>query len=183
VTRLFVALELPALVKQHLLMMAGGVPGARWLEADQMHLTLRFIGEVDGAVMADVTAALGSVEAEPFEVTLAGVGHFPPRGTPRTLWVGVADNPKLVGLRTRIESALACTGVGRDSRKFFAHVALARLKEPKMSKVAEFLSRHALFRLDAFKVDAFCLLSSMLGSRGAIHRVEVEFPLTEKGDL
>ena len=149
-TRLFVALELPALVKQHLLMLAGGVPGARWLEEDQMHLTLRFIGEVDGAVMADVTAALSSVEAEPFEVMLAGVGHFPPRGTPRTLWVGVVDNPKLMGLRTRIESALAGTGAGRDSRKFFPHVALARLREPKMPKVAEFLSKEGQLLLPMF---------------------------------
>ena len=108
--RLFVAIDLPPEIKEKLLAIGGGVPGARWLTAAQLHLTLKFVGEVDGGVFNDVINALGEVASEPFELTLKGVGHFPPRRDPEVLWVGVAKNERLVQLRNRIESALAEDG-------------------------------------------------------------------------
>ena len=104
--RLFAALALPPSALDALIGLGEGVPGARWLRDDQMHLTLRFIGEVDRAAFEDVVHALGEVEADAFELALAGVGHFPPRGAPKVLWAGVRQNPALNLLQSRIESAL-----------------------------------------------------------------------------
>ena len=179
--RLFVAVELPASVKQHLLLLGCGVPGARWLDENQMHLTLRFIGEVDGGTMTDITSALAEIEAEPFDVTLCGAGHFPPRGVPQTLWVGVEHNPSLLALRNRIETALSRAGIERDHRKYFPHVALARLKGANTSRVAQFLTQHTMFSTEPFAVDAYCLYSSVLRAEGAIHRIEAGYPLTVRG--
>jgi 2'-5' RNA ligase len=89
VTRLFVSLELPGVVREDLGRLCTDVPGARWAEPEDMHLTLRFIGDVDGLGFEDVAAALAAVRAPRLDLVLRGVGHFPPRGEPRTLWAGV----------------------------------------------------------------------------------------------
>ncbi len=105
--RLFVSIELPALVRAEMNRLQCDVPGARWAPVEQLHLTLRFIGELDGLARRDAEAALDEVEAAPFELLLAGVGHFPPRGQPRVLWVGVEPSPALLELHERI-----CRGWG-----------------------------------------------------------------------
>ncbi len=176
--RLFVAVDLPAGVREGLAALAAGVPGARWVEGDQLHLTLRFIGEVDGALFRDIATALGAVGGTPFELTLDGLGHFPPRGVPRVLWAGVGRSDALVSLRTRVESALAGVGVAREGRKFAPHITLARLKGTPPARVGRFLQDHPLFRSPSFAVDRFRLSSSTLGRRGALHRVESEYPLS-----
>src|SRR4051795_9052565 len=96
--RLFVSIELPDDVKSSLARLAGDVPGARWLEPDEMHLTVRFIGEVDGVVFDDILAALDDVRVPSFTLGLRGVGHFPPRGEPRVLWAGLERSPELTTL-------------------------------------------------------------------------------------
>jgi RNA 2',3'-cyclic 3'-phosphodiesterase len=179
--RLFVAIELPTAVKQHLSLMLCGVPGARWTEPEQMHLTVRFIGEVDGGVMEDIMGALKAVRVDPFSVHLKGVGHFPPRQDPQTLWVGVEKSEGLSLLRGRVESALVRAGVPRERRKFHSHVRLAYLKNSKLSKVATYLSQHALLEVAPFDVTRFCLFSSQLGSKGAVHRPEAVYKLSTKG--
>src|SRR6476619_3088161 len=96
--RLFVSIELPEDVKASLARIGHDVPGGRWLEPDEMHLTVRFIGEVDGVVFDDVLAALEEVRLQPFTLGLRGVGHFPPRGEPRVLWAGLERSPELAAL-------------------------------------------------------------------------------------
>jgi 2'-5' RNA ligase len=179
--RLFVAIELPTVVKQHLSLMLCGVPGAKWTEPEQMHLTVRFIGEVDGGIMEDIIGALSTVKVEPFQIHLKGVGHFPPRQDPQTLWVGVEKSEGLSLLRSRVESALARAGVPRERRKYHPHVRLAYLKNSKLSKVAIYLSQHALLEVAPFDVTRFYLFSSQLGSNGAIHRPEAVYTLSTKG--
>ena len=95
VPRLFVALDLPQAIKQSLEPLAKGLGDVRWLAPEQQHLTLRFIGEVDNGAVHEIAEALATVPARPFELTLKGLGHFPPRGEPRVLWVGVDKNPEL----------------------------------------------------------------------------------------
>ena len=179
--RLFVAIELPIAVKQHLSLLLCGVPGAKWVEPGHMHITVRFIGEVDGGALEDIVGALSRVKVGPFQIHLKGVGHFPPRQDPQTLWVGVEKSEGLSLLRSRVESALARAGLRRERRKFHPHVRLAHLKNSKLSKVATFLSQHALFEIAPFEANEFCLYSSQLGSNGAFHYPEAVYKLSTKG--
>lgn len=175
--RLFVGLDLPPQVKEQLTRLSCGVPGARWLRPDQMHLTLRFIGEVDGGVFDDVMNALDSVRVPPFQLILKGVGHFPPRAKPETLWVGVTKSGELAQLHSRVDAALARAGVGRDPRKFAPHVVIARLKDTNTARLGTYLMEYNLYESEPFDVNEFYLYSSMLSSSGAIYRVEADYPL------
>ena len=87
--RLFVGIDLPSAIDDHLALVGGGIPGARWLDAEQLHVTLRFLGEVDGGTKQRVEDALERVEHAPFELGVAGVGTFPPRGKARIVWAGL----------------------------------------------------------------------------------------------
>jgi RNA 2',3'-cyclic 3'-phosphodiesterase len=179
--RLFIAIDLPADVKEKLMYIGGGVPGARWLEQDQLHLTVRFIGEVDGGVFDDILNALKEVRSEPFEMKLKGVGHFPPRKDPEVIWVGVEKNDHLLQLRNRVESALSRVGIERDKRKFAPHIAIARLRNTHASRVGWFISEYALFELEPFPVTEFNLYTSVLSSNGAQYQLEANYQLIRNG--
>lgn len=176
--RLFVAVDFPQAVRQRLACLCGGVPGARWLPVEQFHLTLRFIGEVDNGVFADVADSLADVHVPPFALHLSGVGHFPPRGAPRVLWAGVADGAPLARLHDKIERRLQSLGLDPDGRKFHPHVTLARLKRAPIERVKGFLGAHADFASETVTLDAFHLYSSRLGAAGAVHRIEASYALT-----
>ncbi len=175
--RLFVGIELPPLVRDRVALLAGGIPGARWEPAEKLHLTLRFLGEIEGSTLRAVIDALDGVRAAPFSVTLQGMGHFPPRGEPHSVWVGVEDPTDLIDLHRRIDRALVRVGLEPDRRKFAPHVTLARLRASPSRKVAEFLTHHALFRADPFDVEAFALFSSVRGPNGSKYTVERTFDL------
>ena len=176
--RLFVALGLPEAIRRRLEGVRGGVPGARWQSAEQMHLTLRFIGEVDGAAFGEIRDALARVEGETFSLALQGVGHFPPRGQARILWAGAAPSPRLTRLRERIEAAVTGVGFEPDGRNFAPHVTLARLaSRVPARRLRDFMSYHGLFGTEPFPVRSFELFSSHLGSRGAHYTVEARYPL------
>jgi 2'-5' RNA ligase len=175
--RLFVSVELPGEVKESLARMCCDVPGARWLEPDEIHLTVRFIGEVDGVVFRDVVDALGEVEVAPFELTLRGVGHFPPRGEPRVLWVGLERSAQLRALHDKVESALVRAGIEPERRKFSPHVTLARLKGSPERAVGSFMAMNGLYRSAPFVVDEFHLYSSRLSAKRAVHRSEAVYAL------
>ena len=178
--RLFVAIDLPDSVKEPLLDMCYGLRGAKWIDDSRMHLTLRFIGEVDGGVFRDVEEALATIEIEPFELTVKGVGYFPPRGKPETLWAGVEKNDHLSALRNKVESVLTRAGLPNEGRKFVPHIQLARLKDTPEEHLARFLQEYALLRLPTFTVQEFHLYSSFLSSEKALHQVEASFQLVGK---
>lgn len=175
--RLFVAIDFPDLVHQQLQLIYGGIPGARWVEPAQLHLTLRFIGEVDGRLASDIKAVLNTVHVEPVTLVLAGIGHFPPRRNPEILWVGVEKNPALEEFQTKIESALARIGIARERHNFFPHVTIARLKHAPTGKIGAFMAAYNLTRTEPFLVDTFYLYSSTLGAKQAVHRKEQAYPL------
>src|SRR5262249_12128460 len=141
--------------------------------------TVRFIGEVDGAVFRDIVSELDQVRAPGFDLTLKSVGHFPPRGEPHVLWVGVEKNAWLVGLRDRVESAVVRAGVAPEGRRFSPHVTLARLKGTPERAVGSYLATHGLVRFGPIPVRDFHLFSSSLSSKRAAHRHEASFPLLE----
>jgi len=176
--RLFIAVDLPDTIKENLETMFFGIPGARWVALDQLHLTVRFIGDVDGTLFHDIINILEEVNIPPFDLQLKGVGHFPPRGAPRVLWVGLDKSGLLQLLRNKIDTTLLKIGLKHEKRKFSPHITLARLKNTHLQKVANFLSGNGLFSQEPFQVDDFKLYSSTLNRKGAIHRVERVYPLT-----
>ena len=175
--RLFVALALPADLRSRLCGLSSGLPGARWVDADNLHLTLRFIGEVDRHRAEDVDAALSGLRGQPFSVTLCGVGQFGDDRRLRQLWAGVAPNEALERLQAKIETALQRAGLPPEKRKFKPHVTLARFKANPGERLQDYLVRHALFRADPFEVRAFTLFSSYLSGEGAIYAAEADYPL------
>jgi 2'-5' RNA ligase len=175
--RLFVAIDLPLQVKERLSLLCCGLPGARWVRPEHLHLTLRFIGEVDAMVFQAVRETLVEVQGEPFSLRLGGTGFFPPRGRPRVVWVGIGKNERLRQLRNRIESVLVRAGLEPDGRKFAPHITLARLKNTPSAKVGDFLSRHGFFVTEDFFINEFLLYSSVLSSKGAKHYIEEAYPL------
>ena len=175
--RLFVALELPESVRSRLAMLQGGVPGARWSSDEQLHLTLRFIGEVDDHVAHDIDDALAGIRAPAFTLEFAGVGEFGGKN-PRSLWAGVRPSEALLHLQKKVETALQRIGLPAEERKFSAHVTLARLKAAPHEKIVQFLTHHALFSSGPFEVEQFVLFSSHLGSGGSVYHAERTYPLT-----
>ncbi|GAA0558917.1 RNA 2',3'-cyclic phosphodiesterase [Rhizomicrobium electricum] len=175
--RLFTALALPDEIAPPLLLMQAGVPGARWQKREQLHLTLRFIGEVDGAQATAIDDALATIAVPSFTLELKGVGSFGGK-IPRDLWAGAAPSEPLVHLNRKIESALQRIGLEPEARKFTPHVTLARLKNSPRGAVMDYLTDHALYASTPFTVTAFCLYSSKLTSDGSIYRVEKEYGLT-----
>lgn len=176
--RLFVALPLPENIRWQLRLLCSGLPDVRWVPPENFHLTLRFLGEVDGGVMQDVDAGLAGVRAPGFDLQLTGIGTFGGDKV-RSLWVGVEREPALHHLRDKIESAVVRAGLEPERQKFTPHVTLARAKGAKLPKLPEFLSRHNLFRSDPFPVTHFTLYSSFLSHNGPIYRAERSYSLSD----
>lgn len=175
--RLFVALEIPERVKEGLALLGGGVPGARWMDDEQLHLTLRFIGEVPENVAHDIDDTLVGLRAPGFTLELAGVGEFGGK-MPRALWAGVRANDGLIHLQRKIETALQRIGLPAEERKFTPHVTLARMKGAPRDKVVQFLTHHALYASGPFKVEQFVLFSSHMGNAGSVYHAERTYPLS-----
>ena len=176
--RLFVALPIPDAVAGPLMLLQGGVPGARWQTREQMHITLRFIGEVDGRDKRALDDALAGIDAPAFDLQLHGVGQFGNK-QPHSLWSAVRPNPMLDHLQRKVDAAIRRVGQPQDAHKFTPHVTLGRLRHPDTDKVIQWLTEHALATSGEFTVDAFCLYSSKLTSDGSIYRVEAEYPLRD----
>ncbi len=177
--RLFVAIDLPDEVRERIASLDGTVPGGRWVPREQLHLTLRFIGEVDEEGFRGIKSVLEGVRGAPFVLTLAKVGHFPPGRRPRVLWVGIEGCAALLELQQRVEAALAGAGIIPEERRFSPHITVARLKETSAETVTAFEERHAAFRAGPVSVTEFHLYSSSLTRAGAIHTREASYLLTD----
>jgi len=176
--RIFVAIDLPGAVRRELAAIISDLPGARWVKEGQIHLTLRFIGEVEDGVCQDIREALADIKSSVITMRLIGLGFFPLRKPPHILWVGVEPAAPIVALRNRVESLLVQLGLEPEGRKFTPHVTLARLRDTPVAMLTRYLADNTLFVSSEFKVDAFYLYSSILTHTGAIHQVEADYPLT-----
>src|ERR1700744_4660879 len=174
--RLFVALSIPDNVAHGLMLLQGGVPGARWQAREQLHLTLRFIGEVDGRDARALDDALAGIDAPAFEMQLHSVGQFGAK-LPHSLWAAARQNDLLEHLQRKVDTAIRRVGQPQDAHKFTPHVTLARMRHPEPGRVLEWLTHHALYTSAEFSVTAFNLYSSRLTSDGSVYRVEQEYPL------
>jgi RNA 2',3'-cyclic 3'-phosphodiesterase len=177
--RLFAALDLPDDVAERLLALMKGVPGARWRPRENLHLTLRFFGEVAEPVADDIDAALGEVAEAfaPFELQLKGAGSFG-GADPHALWIGARETPELVKLAKDCERAARRIGLKPESRKFSAHVTVAYLAGAPLDRVQSFERRLALFEARPFRVESLGLYSSQVRkSAPSLYRLEADYPL------
>lgn len=175
--RLFVALDLPTPVRRHLALMAGGLPGARWVPAENHHLTLRFIGETPGWQAEEIHHALTGLRAPGFTLSLAGLGLFEKGGRGTALWAGVERTPPLDHLHAKIETALQRIGLEPERRRFAPHVTLARLDNVLEAKLAAYLQAHGLFRATPVAVGHFTLFISHRGKDRAVYEAMAEYDL------
>jgi 2'-5' RNA ligase len=175
--RLFVALPVPAAIAERLALMGGGIPGAAWVPADTMHITLRFIGEVPETDAEEIGHALARVTARGFNVEIAGVDTFGQGRKARAIYARVAPTPELDILQGRVEAAVVVAGQPREARKFVPHVTLARLKGAPPERLRSFIEGHSLMRAPSFRAEEFILYESRIGNGGPVYVPLAEYPL------
>jgi len=176
--RLFTALEIPRDAALSLSLLRGGLPGARWIDVENYHMTLRFIGDVEGHIADEIANALDRVRRPSFSLTLSGVGAFGGK-KPHSIWAGTMPSPDLNALQAEIERICQRLGLPADPRKFTPHVTLARLKTARLDDVAHYLSGRGDFHTMPFKTSRFVLMSSKESVGGGPYLTEEIFPLHE----
>jgi 2'-5' RNA ligase len=178
--RLFLALALPDALRAALAeLQTPAARGVAWATPTQLHLTLRFVGEVPEARLAELDHTLGTIRVASFILPLAGVGAFPPRGQPQVLWAGVQHaHPHLFQLRQQIDDRLLALGFDADLKTFHPHATLARLhRDASPGFAAEWLRRHREWEGPPFRATSFGLYTSQLTPTGALHTRLREYPL------
>jgi RNA 2',3'-cyclic 3'-phosphodiesterase len=175
--RLFTGLEIPPRVAQSLAMMRGGLPGARWIDPENYHLTLRFIGDIDDALARDIAGLLGRVQRSGFELRLDGLSSFGGRKPRALVAAAAAATPALMELQAEHERLLQRLGLEPEGRKYTPHVTLARLRDSSSRQVADYLAARGHYRSSAFAVSRFVLFSSRASVGGGPYVVEEAYPL------
>jgi 2'-5' RNA ligase len=176
--RLFVALRPPEAIRDRLLDVASAIPGARWQDEDQLHITLNFIGSVDGRLAEDIASALSTIHAPALDLRIAGVGCFGTRGRVSTLWAGVAPREPITALHHKVKAALTRAGAPVKHRAYLPHLTLARLSATREA-VEPFLRDHAALASPAFTVREFGLFESHLSASGARYEQVMAVPLAQ----
>jgi 2'-5' RNA ligase len=176
--RLFTGLEIPEDVAQALATLRGGLPGARWVDPGNYHLTLRFIGDVDDVVAREVAFMLGRVHRNAFELRLDGLSSFGGH-KPRAVVASVARSQPVVELQAEHERLIQRVGLEPEGRKYIPHVTIARLRDSSSRQVADYLAARGAFRSMAFPISRFVLFSSRASVGGGPYVVEAAYPLTE----
>ncbi len=174
--RLFTALEIPRDAALSLSLLRGGLFGARWIDVENYHITLRFIGDVEGHVADEIANALDRVRRPEFMLTLTGVGAFGSK-KPHSVYAGVAPSAELNALQAEIERICQRLRLPADPRKFTPHVTLARLKNARDDDVARYLSSRGNFATMPFRIGRFVLMSSRDSVGGGPYIVEEAWPL------
>jgi len=174
--RLFVAIRPPRAIRAVLLSAMGGISGARWQSEDQLHLTLRFIGEVDRHLAGDIHAALGGIHQPAFEIALNGIGAFDRRGWPDAVWAGVTPHEPMKALHKKVDAALTRVGVAPDQRAFLPHITLARLKR-NSGPVGNLLECSGGLTSPPFPVEHFGLFESVRTPDGAVYTLIERYSL------
>lgn len=180
VMRLFVSLRPPAPVREMLLDTMEGVPAARWQDDEQLHLTLRFLGEVGPREAVDVAGALAQVRAPAPEVRIAGVGTFAD-----TLWAGVAPHDALAALHRKVDHACVRAGLPPERRAYLPHITLARFARTaaRDPALARWVEAHAGLSSPRFALAHLILYESILGRGGAVYEPLERWPLGTAGTI
>jgi 2'-5' RNA ligase len=174
--RLFTGVEIPPDVGQALASLRGGLPGARWIDPENYHLTLRFIGDVDDMIAHEVVSMLGRVRRGAFELRFEGLSSFGGR-KPRAVVATLSPSQPLIEVQAEQERMMQRIGLEPEGRKYIPHVTLARLRDSSSRQVAEYLAARGLFRTSPFRVSRFVLFSSRDSVGGGPYVVEEAYPL------
>ena len=177
--RLFVALEIPNEVRRTIASIGTGLPDARWVSPESLHITLRFIGEVEEYVAEEVDAELVGIRVRPFTIGLSGLGCFESRNRVRAVWARVVAGDELTQLQRSIELALRRAGLTPDTHKFVPHVTLCRLRQVPVEGVVPYLQLHGDFRSVPFVADHFTLFRSHMGRSGSHYEPLAQYDLSE----
>ena len=175
--RLFVAIRPPQEIRDLLIDAMDDSPEFRWQEEEQLHLTLRFVGEVERPIAEDLAAELAGIRAEPFELRVSGVGRFEQRSS-GALWAAVEPKPPLAALAPKVERVCQTAGLEPERRAFHPHITLARWKGRRTREVHDFLDSRAGLASAPFAVDRFILFESRLSRHGAHYEEVAVYPLT-----
>jgi 2'-5' RNA ligase len=174
--RLFTGVEIPTDVSFDLEIMKGGIIGARWIDRESFHITLRFIGDIEGGLAREIAYELDGVEARPFSLRLKGIDVMG-GNKPHTLFAGIEESAELRRLQSIHERIAQVLGLPAEQRKFMPHVSLARLREPDLAGLHRFVASHNLYRSRMFEVDRFVLFSSRPSRGGGPYAVEESYDL------
>ena len=174
--RLFTGLEIPAEIGQTLSNLRGGLPGARWIDPENYHVTLRFIGDIDGVSANEIASMLFRVNRKPFEVKVQGRSSFGGR-KPRAVVATIAPSRPLIELQAELERMMQRIGLDPEGRKFIPHVTLARLYDASSQDVADYLSVRGYFPSKVFTAERFVLFSSRASTGGGPYVVEDSYDL------
>ncbi len=176
--RLFTGLEIPAEIGQSLSNLRGGLPGARWIDPENYHVTLRFIGDIDGMSANEIASMLFRVDRKPFEVKVQGLTSFGGR-KPRAVVATIAPSKPLMELQAELERMMQRIGLDPEGRKFIPHVTLARLHDASDQDVADYLSLRGYFPSKVFTAERFVLFSARASTGGGPYVVEDSYQLCE----
>lgn len=174
--RLFAALPLPEDICEILKSMQKGLDGAKWRHKENLHLTLKFYGDVQDATARDLDAALANISLSRLSLRLSNVGQFGGY-EPHTLWTGVSESQDLIRLSNKCSNAGSKLGIKKDKHAYTPHVTLAYLKGIQPIPVADYLERHAMFETPEFTIDRFALYSSQPGKYQSLYQEEASYPL------
>jgi len=174
--RLFTGLEIPKDVQDTLSLLRGGLPGARWIDPENYHITLRFIGDIDDRLAHEIASLLDGVKRRSFEARFGGVTSFG-GNKPRAVVLSVEPIQPLIELQSELERLMQRLGLEPEGRKFMPHVTLARLRNTSSREVAEYLSARGPLFTSSFHVSRFVLFSSRASVGGGPYVVEADYPL------
>ncbi len=169
--RLFTGLEIPPEIGERLSSLRGGLPGARWIDPENYHVTLRFIGDIDGISANEIAGVLARVNRKPFDVQLQGLQSFGGK-KPRAVVASVVPSRPLLELQAELERLIRRVGLDPEGRKFTPHVTLARLRDASNQDVADYLSVRGYFPTKVFTAQRFVLFSSRASIGGGPDVVE-----------
>ena len=179
--RLFTALEIPRNAAMSLSLLRGGLPGARWIDVENYHITLRFIGDVDNRTADEIVDRLDRIDRPEFSLSLSGTGSFGSK-KPHSVFAGVSPSEEMFALQGEIERICQRIGLPPDPRKFTPHVTLARLRASRVDDVVHYLAGRGDFHTAPFLVSRFVLLSSRDSVGGGPYLTEEVFPLSDRSD-
>ena len=174
--RLFVALRPPEDIRDLLVDAMEDSPELRWVGDENLHLTLRFIGEVERPLADDIALALSRIRSERFELRIAGVGIFERRNG-GALWAGIQPREPVAALAAKVERTCVAAGLEPERRAFHPHVTLARWNRREAAAAQAFLERNRALATDSFAVDRFILYESRLSRHGAHYEETADYPL------
>ncbi len=175
--RLFVGLSFTNNIRQTLHQLASGLDNARWVEPENYHLTLRFIGEVNNHDAGDVDLNLSAVDSEPFYLQFSGIGYFGKVEKPRSIWANIASNRALSLLQGKVERGVINSGFDAEGRRFRPHVTLARFRSRTPRNFTPYFSANGTFSTAPFLVSSFTLFESKMGRGGSNYLALKEYPL------